>query len=101
MGFRPSFFASPRKLQFLWQRHQAQRKLEKAIAAGKVTKPTRCQRCKKTLPKHKIQGHHRDCKKPLDVKWYSQACHDKQHSRRFQEKAAYRQMQRLSRIIGH
>ena len=102
MSFRPSLRASPLKIQRLWLRHQAQRKLEKAVAAGKVKKPIRCQRCRQEFPKYKLQGHHRDYRNPLkNVKWYCQACHYKQHSPRFQQMAQYRQTQRLSGIIGH
>ncbi|MDP2383710.1 MAG: hypothetical protein Q8N00_13005 [Nitrospirota bacterium] len=101
MSFRRSLLASPQKLEKLWQRHLAQRKLQKAVAAGKVKKPIRCQRCRKRFPKQRLQGHHHDYRKPFDVEWYCQACHYKKHPSRFQAKAAYRQMQRLSGIIGH
>jgi hypothetical protein len=102
MSFRVSLLASPRKFKQLWLHNAAQRRLQKAVASGKVKKPTHCQRCLKKFPKNKLQGHHRDYRKPLDnVKWYCQACHYKKHSPEFQAAAKYRQMQRLSGIIGH
>lgn len=101
MSFRAPLFASPRKIKSLLNRHSAQRKLQKAVAAGKVTKPSRCQGCRQKFPKHKLQGHHRDYRKPFDVEWFCQACHYEKHGPRFQAKAAYRQMLRESGIIGH
>jgi formate-dependent nitrite reductase cytochrome c552 subunit len=103
MGFRFSIFSySPRKLTTALLRHKAQRKLQKAVATGKVKKPTRCQRCKKAFPKAKLHGHHRSYKNPLDnIEWYCQSCHYKNHSKRFQAMAEYRRMQRLAGIIGH
>jgi hypothetical protein len=98
----PAYNASPRKVIILVRRNQAQRKLQKAVARGLIKKPSHCQRCRKPFPKPRLQGHHhRGYSNPLDVKWYCQACHYKQHSLRFQSNAAYRQMLRLDGLIGH
>jgi hypothetical protein len=103
MSFRsPAHNSSLRKELLLWRRHQAQRKLQKAVARGIITKPNNCQRCQNPFPKHKLHGHHRDYRKPLQgIKWYCQACHYKQHSKRFQERALYNQMRREAGLIGH
>jgi hypothetical protein len=76
MSFRsPAYNASSRKVMLLIRRHQAQRKLQKAVARELIKKPTRCQRCRQPFPKPRLQGHHhRGYNNPLDVKWYCQAC---------------------------
>ncbi len=47
-----------------------------AVRAGILKRPKTCSRCKKT---GKIQGHHENYKKPLDVIWLCQPCHFKEH----------------------
>ena len=101
MTLRVSFHASPRKLKTQLLRDAAQRKLQKAVAAGRVKKPTRCQRCKRKVAKAQLQGHHHDDRRPFDVDWFCQACHVKAHEPRYAAKAAYHQMLRESGIIGH
>ena len=101
MTLRVSFHASPRKFKTQLLRHAVQRKLQKAVAAGKVKKPTRCQRCKRKVAKTQLQGHHHDYRKPFDVDWLCQACHVKTHGPRYAAKAAYYQMLRESGVIGH
>ena len=101
MTLRISMYASPRKFKTQLLRHAAQRKLQKAVAAGRVKKPTRCQHCKRRVAKPQLQGHHHDYRKPFDVKWLCQACHVKAHGPRYAAKAVYHQMLRESGLIGH
>ncbi len=46
--------------------------LWRAINTGKITKPTTCSSCK---AKGKIEGHHEDYLKPLEVIWLCTGCH--------------------------
>ncbi len=101
MTLRISMYASPRKFKTQLLRHAAQRKLQKAVASGKVKKPTRCQHCKRIVAKAQLHGHHHDYRKPFAVKWLCQLCHVKAHGPRYAAKAAYHQMLRESGIIGH
>jgi hypothetical protein len=101
MTLRVSIYASSRKFKTQLLRDGAQRKLQKAVAAGRVKKPTQCQRCKRRTAKAQLQGHHHDYRKPFDVDWLCQRCHVKEHGPRFAAKAAYYQMLRESGIIGH
>jgi len=48
-----------------------------AIKAGKLSKPTECPRCGNS--KNRIEGHHKDYSKPLEVEWLCQPCHLKEH----------------------
>lgn len=57
---------------------------EKAIAAGRLTRPDRCERCGGSGQefrdgRHPIQAHHCDYNKPLDVTWLCQPCHHEWH----------------------
>lgn len=52
----------------------ARQRLERAVRAGRVHKPTTCQRCGMTGT---IMGHHADYNKPLDVIWLCRPCHGK------------------------
>ena len=101
MTLRVSFHASPRKFKTQQLRNDVQRKLQNAVAAGRVKKPTRCQRCKRKVAKAQLQGHHHDYRKPFDVDWLCQACHVKTHGPGYAAKAAYYQMLRESGAIGH
>ena len=42
-------------------------------------KPTICEKCKKTFGKCKIEGHHKDYDKPLEVNWLCIKCHREVH----------------------
>jgi len=54
--------------------------LHYSLRTGKIQKPYKCQRCG-TIPKPRIDGrsrlqaHHHDYSKPLDVKWLCSLCH--------------------------
>jgi predicted DNA-binding protein YlxM (UPF0122 family) len=57
--------------------------LEKALEKGIVTKKSKCEECSDTGcfadGRSKIQAHHDDYNKPLDVRWLCQKCHHKWH----------------------
>ena len=47
-----------------------------AVKSGELTKPSHCERCHK---EKKLQGHHDDYSKPLEVEWLCQSCHSQHH----------------------
>lgn len=53
----------------------AQRQLRYAVLTGRVIKPSECQRCS-AVPS-RIEAHHHDYTKPLDVEWLCKPCHAK------------------------
>ncbi|MBA7643466.1 hypothetical protein ES703_51192 [subsurface metagenome] len=54
---------------------KAQGKLRYAIKTGKIKKPNICSNCNLFYPLRKIQSHHKDYNKPLDVEWFCPYCH--------------------------
>jgi hypothetical protein len=50
--------------------------LKKAIQRGHMTKPDVCSRCAQP---GRIEGHHEDYAKPLDVLWLCNSCHQEGH----------------------
>lgn len=61
----------------LKKRSRAVSKLGAAIERGAIVRPTVCEKCHKN--KDKIEGHHFDYDKPLDVIWLCISCHRKLH----------------------
>lgn len=57
-------------------KHKAHIKLRHAVLNGLVQKPTECSICGL---KTRIEGHHDDYDKPLDVVWCCSVCHKKMH----------------------
>jgi len=55
---------------------KARFKLNYNIRIGNIIKPSICPVC---LKKKKIEGHHEDYTKPLDVKWMCKQCHFDYH----------------------
>jgi len=53
----------------------AQAKLRYAVKTGKIKKPNTCSNCGLFFPLRKIQSHHKDYNKPLDVEWFCPGCH--------------------------
>lgn len=53
----------------------AQAKLRYAVKTGKIKKPNICPSCGLFFPLRKIQSHHKDYNKPLDVEWFCPYCH--------------------------
>jgi len=52
-------------------------KLYRAVKNSKITRPEVCSTCSR---KTKLQGHHEDYDKPLDVVWLCASCHKKLHN---------------------
>lgn len=46
------------------------------IRIGKVMRPTSCEKC---LKKVKVEAHHEDYSKPVEVMWLCKSCHTKEH----------------------
>lgn len=59
--------------------------LRKAVKAGKMVRPHKCEVCNETpknrLGKPMIEAHHHDYSKPFDVIWLCKLCHAAEHSR--------------------
>jgi len=53
-------------------RKKARGKVSTELIAGRLTKPSRCERCGK---RRELQAHHADYSKPLDVEWLCSTCH--------------------------
>ena len=56
-------------------KHKARIAVYRAVRAGTLHKPTNCEECKKKFSKDKIEGHHEDYDKPLEVRWLCRKCH--------------------------
>lgn len=48
----------------------------RALYSGKLIKPLSCEDCGRV---EKLEGHHEDYYKPLDVVWLCELCHGKRH----------------------
>lgn len=51
--------------------------LNNAVRDGRAIKPDACQSCGKT--NCRVEGHHHDYTKPLDVEWLCRSCHVAEH----------------------
>lgn len=49
--------------------------LDAAVRAGVIEKPTVCSGCGRSDDKHRIEAHHYDYSRPLDVIWLCTLCH--------------------------
>lgn len=63
---------SPRKLAYS--------RLNNALESGKIVRPAFCERCGRDpgldrLGRSRIEGHHEDHSKPLEVQWLCDGCH--------------------------
>lgn len=78
----PSYYKDYGKNYYLKERNKLKRDvrfiLNNNIKSGKIVRPLICSKCKK-ISKSKIEGHHRDYNKPLDVVWLCKSCHVKEH----------------------
>ncbi len=61
------------------EKHRARNKLRKAVQMGKIEKPSACQKC--GVQSKRIEGHHEDYGKPLDVIWLCVSCHKNLHGK--------------------
>ena len=62
--------------EFAREKVLARGAINKAIAAGKLVKPNVCEIC---LATGRIEGHHHDYSKRLDVRWLCPPCHSLTH----------------------
>ena len=58
------------------ERYHARYLVAKAIKQNKIKKPKTCELCGK---EGRIEGHHEDYSKPLEVMWLCNQCHEKQN----------------------
>lgn len=58
------------------ERHYAHRIVEWAIESGKLVRPDACEACGNA---GRVQGHHEDYSKPLEVRWLCSVCHKGEH----------------------
>lgn len=76
-----------------WQERNADKRaahviLGNAVRDGRVFKPDSCQSCGDTGCR--IEGHHHDYTKPLDVKWLCRSCHVEEHRKESKHLTAQR-----------
>jgi ribosomal protein S27AE len=57
--------------------HRAHNAVYRAVKTGKLLRPTSCPKCGRT--DKRIQAHHADYNKPLEVTWLCAPCHSKEH----------------------
>lgn len=60
------------------EKDKAHKLVEKAIVSGKLIVPDFCSVCNSTK---KLDAHHEDYSKPLDVVWICRQCHKDEHSK--------------------
>lgn len=58
------------------RKEKARSVVNHALRDGKLTKPEVCERCECTS---KVEGHHEDYDKPLEVLWLCKQCHEDTH----------------------
>lgn len=78
------------------ERAKARKAVKDAVRRGELTKPTKCQGCFETFPKHLIHGHHHDYSKPLEVTWLCAPCHGLEH---MDESAVRAELRRLRLMV--
>lgn len=60
----------------------ARRAVEAALKSGDLTNPGVCSGCGCGSDEHRIEAHHRDYTKPLDVVWLCTPCHRRMDAQR-------------------
>lgn len=61
------------------KRRRANNLVNLAVKAGTITRPLECEQC--NMSANRIEGHHDDYEKPLEVRWLCRECHDIEHQR--------------------
>lgn len=59
------------------EKNAARNILNEAVRGGKLHKPLSCSVC--NMSGKKIEGHHKDYSKPLEVVWLCTLCHNQEH----------------------
>lgn len=59
------------------EKRKAHGKVAKAIQSGKLIRPPCCERCRRETTR--LDAHHEDYSKPLDVMWLCEPCHGERH----------------------
>lgn len=67
--------------------------VHRAIKAGRLVRPDRCERCGEDPGKAKdgrplVQAHHEDYSRPLEVRWLCTLCHALEHRKQESEGVA-------------
>ena len=53
--------------------------VNRAVRNGELVKPDHCSECGCNSSERRIEGHHEDYSKPLEVVWLCTECHGKRH----------------------
>ncbi len=62
---------------YRWPKSRARQILQNALASGRIQKPPFCERCEQETAR--LDGHHADYSKPLNVDWLCVPCHNIVH----------------------
>ncbi len=68
-----------------WEKVLAQSKLKDHVDRGNIIRPNECSVCKSS--DYRIEAHHNDYSKPLEVVWLCQKCHMALHQRIEEERS--------------
>lgn len=67
----------PRVIKPVYSPAEASMRVGHAIRSGRMTRPDECERCG---AKVRVDAHHHDYSKPLDVEWLCRRCHTAHHA---------------------
>lgn len=77
----------PEPDRFLFQRVEARNKVKTAVRNGTLVRPSKCGECGAAAGR--IDAHHPDYNKPLEVEWLCPSCHGKKHTKINNEKVRH------------
>jgi len=77
-----------------WEKVLAQSQVQDHLKRGNIVRPNKCPVCKSSA--YRIEAHHNDYDKPLEVLWLCQKCHLAIHQRINEEKRLSKHAERLS-----
>lgn len=78
-GWWAAYSKDYRKRPHVRAKYLANKKLQEAVASGLIIKPSRCVECNRIVDVRRLQGHHQDYTKPLEVEWLCDPCHKGRH----------------------